>query len=138
MNNSLEVISKTRVVPKSPRDVAEAGEKELEGGCYHRIAHMSTSTHTKMIFGLFLPSAFNHVTSPLSVMFWLSGLTCDDTNFAIKAGPKAFAAAESRVCLASFLDQVSLFSLLLFYRTYTYLHHIEHSYCNARYLATSR
>jgi len=27
-------------------------------------------------------------------MFWLSGLTCDDTNFAIKAGSRAFSAAE--------------------------------------------
>ena len=27
-------------------------------------------------------------------MYWLSGLTCDDTNFAMKAGPRAFSAAE--------------------------------------------
>ena len=112
--DSLEVISKIRVIPITLTDddgtaMAIIGEKDLEGGCYHRIAHMSTSTHTKMIFGLFLPSIFsNHPntntsfsSSPLSVpvLFWLSGLTCDDTNFAIKAGPKAFAAAESRVRL---------------------------------------
>jgi S-formylglutathione hydrolase FrmB len=32
------------------------------------------------------------------VMYWLSGLTCDDTNFAMKAGSKAFDAAEKQVC----------------------------------------
>jgi hypothetical protein len=96
--DSMDVVSKTRVVPKNPNDVAVFGEKDIEGGCYHRIAHISTSTQTKMIFGLFLPSAFNHVvSSSIPVLFWLSGLTCDDTNFAIKAGPKAFAAAETRV-----------------------------------------
>jgi predicted peptidase len=95
--DSLQVISKTRVVPKKPNDESVFGEKDLEGGCYHRISHLSSSTHTKMVFGLFLPSAYNKATQPLPVLFWLSGLTCDDTNFAIKAGPKAFAAAESRV-----------------------------------------
>ena len=42
-------------------------------------------------FALFLPSA--RVTNPnLPALYWLSGLTCDDTNFSTKAG--AFAAAE--------------------------------------------
>jgi S-formylglutathione hydrolase FrmB len=44
-----------------------------------------------MIFGLYLPS--NH-GKDTPVIFWLSGLTCDDTNFAIKAGSRAFDAAE--------------------------------------------
>ena len=71
------------------------------GGWYHRIQHDSTSTQTPMIFGLFLPSSHSLSESGAAVpatstpaMFWLSGLTCDDTNFAMKAGPMAFAAAE--------------------------------------------
>jgi S-formylglutathione hydrolase len=44
-----------------------------------------------MIFGLYLPSKLSEDTP---VLYWLSGLTCDDTNFAIKAGSRAFAAAE--------------------------------------------
>lgn len=80
---SFEVLSTTKV----------AG-----GGLYHRIQHESSSTKTSMIFGIFLPST--HQNRPLSettpAMFWLSGLTCDDTNFAIKAGPVAFATAEQQ------------------------------------------
>ena len=59
-----------------------------------------------MIFGLYLPSSVD-IDTP--VLFWLSGLTCDDTNFAIKAGSQAFAAAEKevRICF-SFECQQSL------------------------------
>jgi len=72
--------------------------KVAGGGVYHRIKHESTSTETSMVFGLFLPST--HSTKPVSettpALYWLSGLTCDDTNFATKAGPAAFAAAEEQ------------------------------------------
>ena len=54
-----------------------------------------------MIFGLFLPSTVD-IDTP--VLFWLSGLTCDDTNFAIKAGSQAFAAAEKEVRLGSSVE----------------------------------
>uniref|UniRef100_A0A7S2RRR9 S-formylglutathione hydrolase n=1 Tax=Eucampia antarctica TaxID=49252 RepID=A0A7S2RRR9_9STRA len=47
-----------------------------------------------MIFGLFLPSCHKRKITP--VLFWLSGLTCDDTNFATKAGSQAFSAAEQQ------------------------------------------
>jgi len=68
-------------------------------GSYYRISHDSTSTKTSMTFGLFLPSRFatNIDESAINkenvpVIYWLSGLTCDDTNFAMKAG--AFSHAE--------------------------------------------
>jgi S-formylglutathione hydrolase FrmB len=57
------------------------------------VQHSSASTKTDMIFGLFLPSDPDNQ----SVLFWLSGLTCDDTNFANKAGTRAFEAAEREV-----------------------------------------
>ncbi len=50
-----------------------------------------------MIFGLYLPSKSSSSSSSAStipLLIWLSGLTCDDTNFAIKAGSRAFEAAE--------------------------------------------
>lgn len=78
MTTTVSILSKTRV-------------GGAQGGYYLRAQHASTSTSTDMIFGLYLPSA---VTSKTPVLFWLSGLTCDDTNFAIKAGSRAFAAAE--------------------------------------------
>jgi S-formylglutathione hydrolase FrmB len=72
-------------------------------GTYYRITHDSTSTNTPMTFGLFLPSSSianvegGEKKSNVPVMYWLSGLTCDDTNFAMKAGPVAFMAAEKEV-----------------------------------------
>lgn len=66
------------------------------GGYYHRCMHKSKSTGTDMQFGLFLPSCHSESTKdkPTPVIFWLSGLTCDDTNFANKAGSRAFYRAE--------------------------------------------
>ena len=60
------------------------------GSYYLRVKHASTSTQTDMIFGLYIPSS--NPSPP--VLFWLSGLTCDDTNFSTKAGSRAFDAAE--------------------------------------------
>uniref|UniRef100_A0A7S1ZV05 S-formylglutathione hydrolase n=1 Tax=Ditylum brightwellii TaxID=49249 RepID=A0A7S1ZV05_9STRA len=62
---------------------------------YQRIKHASSSTKTDMIFGLFLPSTYEK-SDMTPVLYWLSGLTCDDTNFAIKAGPAAFEEAEKQ------------------------------------------
>lgn len=82
-NSKLTVLTRTKVVG---------------GGYYHRMQHSSETTHTDMIFGLFLPSSYNNKNGSsvngTPVLFWLSGLTCDDTNFAQKAGPVAFQAAE--------------------------------------------
>lgn len=83
---AIEILSKTRVGC-------------ADGGYYHRCKHFSKSTGTDMIFGLYLPSCHGSSTStkeqqPTPILFWLSGLTCDDTNFANKAGSRAFNRAE--------------------------------------------
>jgi S-formylglutathione hydrolase len=78
---TVEILSKTKV----------GGP---EGGFYHRVKHASTSTGTDMTFGLYLPSRHATTKEPTPVLFWLSGLTCDDTNFANKAGSRAFDQAE--------------------------------------------
>ena len=44
----LTIISKQKV-----------GSDDDSGGYYYRFQHLSTSTKTKMIFGLFLPSSYN-------------------------------------------------------------------------------
>ena len=63
-----------------------------------RLRHPSSSTSCDMTVALFLPSRYataqNTTTIPFPALYWLSGLTCDDTNFTQKAGPAAFAAAE--------------------------------------------
>lgn len=65
-------------------------------GSLLRIKHFSSSTGTEMTFGLFLPSFHSRVLpskgGSTPALFWLSGLTCDDTNFETKAS--AFDAAE--------------------------------------------
>jgi S-(hydroxymethyl)glutathione dehydrogenase/alcohol dehydrogenase len=98
----LTIISKQKVGSSSEDD----DDDDDDGGYYYRFKHFSTSTKTDMIFGLFLPSSYNEndkskstkSTQPISskktpILFWLSGLTCDDTNFAMKAGPIAFKVA---------------------------------------------
>lgn len=78
---TVEILSKTRV-------------GGVDGGYYHRVKHASKSTGTDMIFGLYLPRRHETTKEPTPVLFWLSGLTCDDTNFANKAGSRAFDQAE--------------------------------------------
>ena len=95
-SNLIEIISKTRVVEEGYTNLYPINE--YENGCYHRVSHQSASTKTKMVFGIFLPSSYkNDDNFNTPVMFWLSGLTCDDTNFAMKAGSRAFEAAEKHV-----------------------------------------
>lgn len=85
----IEVLSTTAVTPK--------------GGVLHRVKHLSTSTKTEMIFAIFLPNSYKITgkqSSPLPAIYWLSGLTCNDTNFCQKAGGNAFAKAdEEGICL---------------------------------------
>ncbi|KAL3763034.1 hypothetical protein ACHAW5_000431 [Stephanodiscus triporus] len=93
--------------------------QRVDGGSYHRISHPSSSTGVNMTFGLFVPARFASCVVPydeeeearkakscasfsskrrgkgsiVPVMFWLSGMTCDDTTFAQQAGSRAFPAA---------------------------------------------
>lgn len=53
-------------------------------GTVTRYRHESKSTKTTMGFSVFMPK--NPEKKPLPVLYWLSGLTCDDTNMMIKAG----------------------------------------------------
>jgi hypothetical protein len=70
---SIEVISKARVVEEgystSSSSSSSLTKTQLENGCYHRIAHHSSSTNTKMIFGLFLPSNYKNEGMSFLVVF---------------------------------------------------------------------
>lgn len=61
------------------------------GGWHKRYRHRSVSTGTDMIFAVYLPpqTAEGH---KVPVLYWLSGLTCTDENFATKAGAQRVAA----------------------------------------------
>lgn len=64
--------------------------KKVFGGQQQRYQHSAESTQCEMTFSIFLPPQAQSQKVP--VLYWLSGLTCNDQNFALKAGAQALAA----------------------------------------------
>jgi len=60
------------------------------GGEIRRLKHRSTACDCDMVFGVFLPPQAGD--GPVPALLWLSGLTCTDENFMIKAGAQRVAA----------------------------------------------
>ncbi|VEJ21436.1 S-formylglutathione hydrolase [Neisseria animaloris] len=64
---------------------------KMFNGYHERYSHRSDATGTDMTFTIYLPpQALQGYRVP--VLYWLSGLTCTDENFATKAGAQRFAA----------------------------------------------
>lgn len=61
------------------------------GGQQNQYAHTSTTLNCGMQFSVYLPPAAL-VGQRVPVVYWLSGLTCTDQNFATKAGAQRVAA----------------------------------------------
>ncbi|HEE9628359.1 TPA: S-formylglutathione hydrolase [Escherichia coli] len=59
-------------------------------GWQQRWRHDSTTLNCPMTFSIFLPPPRDHTPPP--VLYWLSGLTCNDENFTTKAGAQRVAA----------------------------------------------
>lgn len=59
------------------------------GGWVETHEHESTSTRTKMRFSVYLPPQAER--GPVPWVLWLSGLTCTDENFTVKAGAQRHA-----------------------------------------------
>ena len=55
-----------------------------------RVQHHSTSCRCDMVFSIFLPP--QAASQKVPVLWWLSGLTCNDQNFVTKAGAQRMAA----------------------------------------------
>lgn len=66
-------------------------ETKVAGGLLGRYQHESISTNTPMTFAVFMPPQAGD--KPVPVLYWLSGLTCNDENFCQKAGAFKTAAA---------------------------------------------
>jgi len=60
------------------------------GGEIRRLSHQSDACACDMTFGVFLPPQAQR--GPVPALLWLSGLTCTDENFMIKAGAQRVAA----------------------------------------------
>jgi len=60
------------------------------GGWLERYRHASASCHCDMTFSVYLPPQAEKGRVP--AVYWLSGLTCTDDNFRVKAGAQRYAA----------------------------------------------
>lgn len=65
-------------------------EHVMFGGWQKRFRHASQVLHCDMTFSIYLPPAAKDKKLP--VLYWLSGLTCNDENFTLKAGAQRVAA----------------------------------------------
>lgn len=66
------------------------GENKCFGGRQLRFQHHSHTLACDMVFSVYLPPQAESGAVPL--LYWLSGLTCDDQNFVQKAGAQRYAA----------------------------------------------
>ena len=60
------------------------------GGYLNRYTHDSVACQSEMTFSVYLPPQAAHSNVP--ALYWLSGLTCNDENFTLKAGAQRIAA----------------------------------------------
>lgn len=68
----------------------QIGASKMFGGQQLRFKHRSTVLNCDMHFSVYMPSQARHEKVP--VIYWLSGLTCNDENFVQKAGAQQYAA----------------------------------------------
>ena len=59
------------------------------GGYLNRYTHDSDSCNCRMTFSVYLPPGAE--TEKVAAVYWLSGLTCTDDNFRVKAGAQRYA-----------------------------------------------
>ncbi len=70
--------------------VTTISQNKCFGGVQGVYSHASNETGCVMRFGVFLPPQAQK--APVPVLYWLSGLTCTEENFIIKAGAQRVAA----------------------------------------------
>lgn len=71
-------------------DLARLSRAKAFGGWQETWVHSARSTDTAMKFGIYLPPQADD--KPCPVLYWLSGLTCTEENFIVKAGAQRYAA----------------------------------------------
>ena len=73
-------------------------EQRCVGGLQRICTHLSEATGTHMRLAVFLPPAAEH--GPVPALIFLSGLTCTEENFTVKAGTQRFAAEHGLMLVA--------------------------------------
>jgi len=77
------------MVSQTPEQI---GTNQSFGGQQLRYKHQSAVLNCEMTFSIYLPPQAKK--GPVPVLYWLSGLTCDDENFVHKAGAQQYAAEQ--------------------------------------------
>jgi len=70
--------------------ITSVSRNKCFGGLQGVYSHEARETGCVMRFGVFLPPLAE--TQPVPVLYWLSGLTCTEENFIVKAGAQRLAA----------------------------------------------
>ena len=70
--------------------VTTLSQNKCFGGVQGTYSHDSAETQCTMRFGVFLPPQAQ--TARVPILYWLSGLTCTEENFIVKAGAQRIAA----------------------------------------------
>ena len=78
--------------------LATLSESRCFGGVQRVHSHLSQATGTHMRLAIFLPPAAEH--GPVPALIFLSGLTCTEENFTVKAGAQRFAAEHGLMLVA--------------------------------------
>ena len=73
-----------------PMPITKISENRAFGGIQRVYSHAAQQTQCTMRFGVFLPPQAADGRVP--VLYWLSGLTCTEENFIVKAGAQRIAA----------------------------------------------
>lgn len=77
------------MVSQTPEQI---GTNQSFGGQQLRYKHQSAVLNCEMTFSIYLPPQAQK--GPVPVLYWLSGLTCNDENFVHKAGAQQYAAEQ--------------------------------------------
>ena len=72
------------------KSIEQIGANQSFGGQQLRFKHQSAVLNCEMTFSIYLPPQAEK--GPVPVLYWLSGLTCNDENFVHKAGAQQHAA----------------------------------------------
>lgn len=81
-----------------PSTLKQVEEHRCFAGRQQRFEHVSSSLSCPMRFSVYLPDQVKQGSRP--VLFWLSGLTCNDENFVTKAGAQRAAAEHGLIVVA--------------------------------------
>uniref|UniRef100_A0A2P2IVP0 S-formylglutathione hydrolase n=1 Tax=Rhizophora mucronata TaxID=61149 RepID=A0A2P2IVP0_RHIMU len=71
----------------------EISSSKMYEGYNKRYKHFSSTLGCSMTFSIYFPPSFSPHKFP--VLYWLSGLTCNDENFITKSGAQRAASAKS-------------------------------------------